>query len=110
MGNREGILWRILHRENIKGRRRREDVLNRARLKVGEIKNTKGVERIGIRRIFCHSEEFLEGGYFYANHNHQYIVAKNKLAFHELWQKEVGFSWMYCHKFGALNRYCNVIE
>ena len=56
MGNREGILWRILHRENIKGRRRREDVLNRARLKVGEIKNTKGVERFGIRRIFCHSE------------------------------------------------------
>ena len=52
----------------------------------------------------------LEGGYFYANHNHQYIVAKNKLAFHELWQKEVGFSWMYCHKFGALNRSCNVIE
>ena len=85
MGNREGILWRVLHRENIKGRRRRrEDVLNRARLKVGEIKNTKGVERFGIRRIFCHSEEFLEGGYFYVNHNHQYIVAKNKLAFHEL--------------------------
>ena len=64
MGNREGILWRILHRENIKGRRRREDVLNRARLKVGEIKNTKGVERFGIRRIFCHSQEFLEGGFF----------------------------------------------
>ena len=41
MGNREGILWRILHRENIKGRRRREDVLNRARLKVGEIKTQK---------------------------------------------------------------------
>ena len=64
MGNREGILWRILHRENIKGRRRREDVLNRARLKVGEIKNTKGVERFGIRRIFCYSQEFLEGGFF----------------------------------------------
>ena len=83
MGNREGILWRILHRENIKGRRRREDVLNRARLKVGEIKNTKGVERFGIRRIFCHSQEFLEGGFFSLIIIISLLLQK-KLAFHEV--------------------------